>query len=114
MIHGRSIEGKSLRIEKFSTGYRGNSLAYGMTRAELEELQSGAKVLPSSSTTKESRLLSKMKGRKRKSFPVPTGNETQVRASLSAPDKAPRAEKSKSAPKALPRLRRRAALTNAA
>ena len=58
MIHGRSVESKPLRIDSFSTGFRNNSLAYDMTRAELDALRFGEsitapaerKLLPQSET----------------------------------------------------------------
>jgi hypothetical protein len=117
MIHGRSIEGKRLHIERFSTGFHGNSLAYDMTRAELEELRSGAKTLPSSTKTEEPQLLpsSKSETRKRKALPLSKKAETQKNLPLPAPAKPPQNKKLKRSPKAPVRSSRRlAALTNAA
>ena len=117
MIHGRSIEGKRLQIERFSTGFHGNSLAYDMTRAELEELRSGAKMLPSSTKTEEPQLLpsSKSETRKRKALPLSKKAETQKNLPLPAPAKPPQNKKLKRSPKAPVRSSRRlAALTNAA
>ena len=117
MIHGRSIEGTRLQIERFSTGFHGNSLAYDMTRAELEELRTGAKALPSTTKTEEPQLLpsSKSTTRKRKALPLSTKDEAQKNLTLPAPDKPPRNKKPKRSPKAPVRSSRRlAALTNAA
>lgn len=44
LIYGRSIENKPLKIDSFSTGFRGNSLAYDMTRAELDALRFGESI----------------------------------------------------------------------
>lgn len=72
IIHGRTIQNKPLRVEAFSAGFRGNSLAYGKTKIELDALRFGGSDI---ATPTETKVLPSSKSRAKEApeqLPAPT------------------------------------------